>query len=259
MAPKYASKRGKKKGKTTKKNYSMVIPPAIKGYVRKQISTAAENKILIDYQVNQSIQTARPTVNPRYFSAFLDVSTGVTNSQRVGNEITPKVNMWRAYLNVLPDAPDNVMVGPIMVRYWVVKYKLQNGSSLPSNAFAKFFSVGAGYANFQANMLDMVLPVNKEEWIVYEDKKFKIGVGANTGVYQSQLNAPDNSSFNRYITVNFMKYWKSKLKFDDSKIEQNNTNMYIVFQAVRADGTSGVAGDVAAEMHYTHTYEWEDL
>jgi len=48
------------------------------------------------------------------------------------------------------------------------------------------------------------------------------------------------------------------LKFDDSGPVPTNRNMFIVFQAVSANGASG-GGYIPAEYHYTNRVDYEDL
>jgi len=234
---------------------------AIKRYVKQAIHRNIENKILVSNAANQAIKTASVgTYEPYQFNLYPIVASGAEQGERQGLRIKPMMNKFHMYCNLLPHDATTNPVSPMMVRMWVVKYKEQsrNAAANTSGVFDSFFEQGNSTLGFQANMLDMILPVNKAKWVVYADKTFKLGVGQNAGGYSGGTNALDNSSFNKQVVFYCGRYWKNNLIYDDSiSSRPGNTNLWLVVQAVPANGASGTT-TTGVEIHYSHAFSFED-
>jgi len=239
------------------------VPKAVKRYVKSAIHRNIENKEIVRRVINQALVTGLSgSVSPYTYSFLPDIPEGAEFGERVGNQVTPRMCSIKAQINLLPYQSSTNPFAPIMVRIWVVSYKLQNRNTvtLNLNDFDRFFEDGNDSIGFQGNMLDMMMPVNKHDWTVHTERKFKLGVSSNnTGsTYSNNTTAPDNGSFARSINLNVSKKLRAKLKYDDGSVTRpTNRNMYMVVQAVRMDGGTGTAL-TSCEIHFSHRFVFED-
>lgn len=237
------------------------------GYARKNIakvvkgilSRQAENKVWADYGINQSITSAVSSVmTNKNLLPTLSNSTGI--SGRIGNQVMVKSGYIRGHVNVLPyDATTNNQTLPVYVKMWIVSARQINTTALSATSIAStFFEIGGASAGPQGNMLDIDFSINKDAWIVHYSKTCKIGVGAITSTGPIGTNSYyDNSPMSVPFYFNFGKKLKT-LKYDESTTSPTNKSLWIVFQAVSADGTSPSA-QTKAEFHYTTRVEYEDM
>jgi len=235
------------------------VSKSVKAYVKRTISSNIENKIHVDYATNQNIVTAAGGTNFTHRGLLPALSQGVTANQRIGNEVKVKSAIVRGSLNLLLyNAITNPNPVPAYVMVWIVRSKLKNQLFSSSNAPNDFFDIGNSAVGPQGNLLDTMFPINKQSWICYYKRKFKIGAGVTTGGNIS--GNPDNSSFCQSFYINYTKHLK-KLKYDDSTTGGQtipvNTNINIVFQCVSCDGQASSAF-VMSEYHMTNTIIYED-
>lgn len=246
-------------GRSRKGYRKALVPRRIKSYVKQAIHSQLENKELVKYAVNTNIVTASTLTDPWNFNLLAAPGIGSAAGQREGVVLRPRPSCrMKLTFNLKPyDALSNPSI-PIWVRVWVVSYKVTNvNSAAMSGVYAGFFEEGSSTVNFQSNMLDMMLPVNKNLWTVYMDRKFKLGVGSTGTGYSGAGVVYDNSPFSRSMTINFGKWLKAPLKYIDAAGNYpNNRNMWIVVQAVNAEGTSSSV--TPCEVHYAHHFVYED-
>jgi len=243
----------KSAGKLSKKKSFKKIT---KTDINRAISRRLENKVTVDYAANQTILPASSTVGPtsRYLLPLLNQGLGQGN--RIANQIHIIKAQTSLYVNSKRTG-DNMINSPLMIRVWLLSYKIANSNLAPS--WAEFFQTGNLSAPFQQNMLDMILPVNKDEFTVYFDKTYKVGLGAVLPSNIDTTNALDNSSYNQRIDVEWGSHFKQALDYNDSDNVPTNRNLFVVFQAIRADGATTVSdNDSGAEYHLTNTVYYED-
>lgn len=235
------------------------VSKKLKAYVRKAIHSQIENKHFFSYAANNAIVTAS-TSTPTSLNLLPSLAIGASDGQRVGNNIKIVKGVITGFVNILPySATLNPLSTPIMVRIWIV-----SGRQLNSNNFANyspgtnFFEAGSSQVGFQGTMLDMVLRNNTQEYIVHAQKTFKIGAGYASGTGPVGTSGYfDNSPMSRKFTFNWGRYVRSKLIYNDAVTNiPTNRNMFIVFQAVNADGSSSAVNP--AEFHYTNEVLYED-
>lgn len=250
---KKSAKRVYKKKSVGKKHVSL----AIKKYVKRTIHSNLEKKISTFYGANLSINSQ--TAQNNFQSIVPQLSQGTNDSQRIGNQVNITKGMIHGYVNILPyNATSNTLSTAVMVKIWICKYKKTNQASFATayNTNTDFFDVGSTNIGFQSNMLDMVLTCNKDDWIWYNTKTFKIG--ASNATASGQVGSGgyyDNSPMTHAFSFNFGKHLK-KLHFNDTDVIPTNTNLFIVFQAVYADGSSSALNP--AEYHFVSRVEYED-
>ena len=246
-------------GRRTRKNRSTKkVSKAVKSFVKKAIHRSQENKVFIRYGANNTITTASGG-NPTYLNLVPTPTQGVAQNQRIGNSIKVVKAYIRGHVNLLPyNASTNPYVGPVYVKMWVCSNKQYNTATISGTSIATdFFELGSGSAGFQGNMLDLDFTANKDNWIIHKTKTFELGTTAVAGFASANSSAwNDNSRFTRPFYFSLGSKMRKKLNFVDTATDPTNINMFLVFQAVYADGSSSAVN--SAEFHYTSRYEYED-
>lgn len=228
------------------------ITKLVKSVIRRQ----AEKKEAFDYGVNNVITTT-VTSTPVFRNVLPTLAQGVQTSQRIGNEIKVVSGYIKGHVNILPyNVTTNPGPTPAYIKMWLVTCKTINTVNLASTSIATtFFDITNGTVGLQGNMLDIDLPINNDVWTLHASKTIKIGVGgaaaASTGYY-------DNSSFTAPFYFNTGKYMNT-LKYDDGASNNpTNRNLFLIFQAVSADGTT-FTGANSAEYHFSNKVTYIDM
>lgn len=243
----------KSSGKLYKKK---PLKKVTKADVNRAISRRLENKVTVDFAANQTIVPADAGFSPTHRYLLPIITQGLGQGGRIGNSIHIRSGKICMFINLNSTSLLNIN-SPLMVRVWLVSYKEANNNAAPS--FTTFFQTGNATVGFQKTMLDMILPVNKDQFVVYFDKTYKIGYGGGLSNTAPNANNVDNSSFNQRIDIEWGQYFKEALDFNDTDNVAQNRNLHMVWTAVRADG--GVIAsttDSGAEYHLTNTVKYED-
>lgn len=232
------------------------VSTAVKQYVKKSIHAQLENKVYIDYGANQTITNASAgTPTGKYLLPV--VSQGTAQNQRVGNELTIRYASVSGYVNLLPySSITNPEPAVQLVKMWIVSGKRINSNNITQYDWSKWFEVGATNAPFQGNTLDMLLSHNKDDFTVYATRSFKLGMSTDSKGSNPVNSYFDNSPMTQKFYFNFTKSVRKKLKFNDGSGTPNNANMWIIFQAVNADGTTTAIN--SCEFHYQTKIVYED-
>lgn len=234
------------------------VPLTIKKYVKKTFAKNVETKSYISYNSNISINTASTSIPPVALNLLPSVQQGLGKSQRVANEISVTKAVVKGRINLLPyNVTTNPGPVPMLVKAMIVS-NIQSNSITPGSAatWANFFEVNNGSANFQSTPIDMYLPYNREVWRVYASKTFKIGAASitSTGPVGS-AGYYDNSPMSVPFSFSYAKHIR-KLKYDDTTNTATNHNLYLIFQAVNADGTTTTL--TGAEHHTVWRVDFKD-
>ena len=230
--------------------------------VKKVIHRMAENKVLSGYAANQSIAWAGSVTNPTNYKLVPAVRQGGGSNQRVGNQIRVTKAIVRGYVNLKPySATNNPYDYPIYVKMWLCRRQTTNvtitGVNPTTADWAQFFQTGNSAVGFQSNMLDMMLYHNKDYWNVFQQKTIQLSTNFASG---SVITNPGSGRVSTSFYFDVTKYL-GNLKFNDDNADYVPTNkeLLLVFQAVKADGsTPGALLDVA-EYHIAYDYQFEDL
>jgi hypothetical protein len=238
-----------------------VRKPLIK-IIQKVISRNLENKTWFNNGTNQGIANTISQNSPTALSLIPEPSKGTEESNnRVGNQITCKRSFIRGFVNVRPyDATTNPKPLPCWVKMFLCSVKAQNNATFSSNTFTvtDFFKTNSSSQGFVGNMSDMCLPVNTEELRIFKTKTVKLGASYNTTTGPtSSLSYFDNSSMSVPFYFDLTKHL-GKLQYNDTTTYPSNRNLFLVFQAVCADGSTGSTGYIPAEVHYTQEVQFED-
>lgn len=248
-APARKARRVPRKSSTARKSIVKIV--------KSVISRQAENKVWVDYGVNQNIVCSASSV-PAYKNLLPLLNYGTGVSARIGNEVRIKSAYIRGHVNILPyDAGNQTSnILPLYVKMWVISSRQVNTQLLTAtNIASNFFEIGGGSGGFQGNMLDIDFSPNKDSWIIHATKTCKLGAGSTS----SNVNTTsyfDNSPFSMPFQFNYGKKLTT-LKYDETVTNASNKNMFIVFQVVPANGNTGAFN--LAEYHYTIRVEYEDM
>lgn len=237
------------------------VSTTIRKYVKATLHKNIENKVRYNYSSNQPIQTGSSSTMT--WPMIPTIDQGQSSGNRIGNIIKPVKGVWKCVINLLPyDVTTNNLHRPVWVKIWIVKdtaYQLQI-ATMNNNSFANFFNGNGTALSFQNNCLDMVLDNNTDNFKVMKVIQFKLGSASNfSGNYPggSNDNFSDNSPTAKQITINYTKYIKKALKFQDNTTYTINNNLYFVIQAVPCDGADATSQKLI-EMHYTNRFQYED-
>ena len=250
---------------TFKSNKAKIAKPSkpLKNYIKKIVHGNMENKVWIDYGVNQTLTTlsGSPASNTAATLYLLPKpSVNVGHSGRIGNEI----RIRRAYIygrvNLLPyNLTNNPLSTPILVKMWLVSFKTINTALINScTSTANYFETGTGSVSFQGNVLDTVLSPNKDVLTVHKTKSFELGATyASSGGAVGTAGYFDNSKMTMPFYFSFGNKFRAALKYNDNATNvAENRNCWLITQVVNADGSSTAV--TAAEMHYNLRVEYED-
>jgi len=250
-------RKGKRAVRRTARKPKVSLP--VKRYVRNAIHRNDENKVLVDFYLNNTITTAASSY-PTSINLCPVMSQGTSQSTRIGNKIKIRRSYVKGYVNLLPyNATNNPQVGPQMVKIWVCSYKTFNTTAISAtNADSKFFETGSSSSGMVGNILDLLLPTNNDSWKVHYSKTFEIGTTASTfgGTTVNAYIANDNSKMIMPFYFNLTKCMKKTISYNDNVNTPTNTNCFLVFQSVYADGTSTLV--TGSEFHAVVRTEFED-
>jgi len=215
-----------------------------------------ENKIQVAYANAITWSSATSTTNS--FQLIPTLSNGAADNQIIGNSAKCVSGQLRlqVYLNRY-DAVNNPLSTPVMVRMLIVKNLSTQAQASTVPNLVSFFKIGGGTSGPQYNLLDQGFMVNNVLFRVLHQKFFKLGAAsattaglAGTGGYF------DNSPMLKNITINYGKWIKKNLEFQDGGTLCQNDNLYCVLLACYANGTS--TGIQPIQYTYVNTFKYED-
>lgn len=254
--------RGKKLFSRKKRSVGrkLKVSSTVKRYVKKAIHANLENKEKMNYAANQPIEATNATLTT--YPLIMNTVQGTSNDTRIGNSIRIVKGQMKVSVNLLPyDATTNPSANPIWVKIWVVKDLKNTGqlSTMDNTAYLNFFRINNSGLGFQSNPLDTTLEVNNDYFRVLYSKLFKLGSASafNAGIPVNANSYFDNSPMCKQVTINWGKWCKKQIKFNDNTGYPTNDNLYFVIQPVYADGTSTIAKR-PIEMHYSNYQHFED-
>lgn len=236
----------------------------VRKYVKRELSRQIENKEITTYGVNQSL-TVQQSGGPAVFKIPLipAVSQGTGNNNRIGNTIRPKSCYIKGFVNCKEyNGSTNITPSPVWIRLMLVKalnVTYQGGA--PGELDSAIFKGNGAALGFQGNMLDQTLEINTDLFRPLVDKKIKIGFSSAFvgGLVGTTTNYFDNSSMSRPFYINWGKYVKKMVKFNDSSNGNSaqNDNLYLLFAVSTCDGATN-SGSIPAECHYNNYFRFED-
>lgn len=231
--------------------------------VKRVIHSQMEDKFNSLASANTAINFAGSVTNPTFINLLPQPSQGTGAHNRIGNQIRVTKSTIRGMVNLLPyNATSNPCDVPIYLKMWICRRKSNNigdGDVPTSSDWAQFFQVGTVTAPFQSTILDMLLDTNTEYWTVYRQKMVQLSnYSAQNNLATTTLATtltPMSGKVSIPFSFDITKYL-GLLKYNDTTSNPCNKELFLVFQGVRADGTTG-AGSFA-ETHFVIDHKYED-
>nr|WAE42925.1 MAG: capsid protein [Cressdnaviricota sp.] len=250
-----------KKKRTVKYNKKPKVSKTIKNYVKRELHREVENKEYVYYTYNQPIITANASYPTTEYHLLPVLVNGTGTAQRIGDKIRILRATMSGVISLLPyNIATNPYVGPVMVKMFICSY-IPNHEPLVVNTNANqyFFNAGGSYASFQGDVLDMDLPINKQQWKLHKTKIFTLGVSSPSTSTATNTNFYDNRNSSVKYRINYTKYCKKQLMYPDatSSFAQNDM-LYCIFQAVYPDGTVSSSASRLAEYSMVNHVYYED-
>lgn len=244
----------------------------IKRIVKREIARNVENKT---FQVFDDNFDVLPSNSPGFdaniipvtpFSgAYLTISQGLGQGQRIGNKIKVKKLTFKAI--VYPkayNASTNPTPAPVQIKFWFF-YDKEEPQSVPtpmgSGDFLQFGNTSLPLGN---RLFDHMAPVNTDRYRVLTTRTVKVGyaeyggTGA-TGSLPLQGNQSNNDfKLNARVSVDLMPYIVKEVTFRDAATAPTTRGVFMMCQAVYANGAAMASTTIPAEMNWMQDIEFED-
>lgn len=245
--------------KNGKRRAAGVSMPMLKSLVRTAIQSQTEVKQWSLYGANQAMQTGNAgAIYPFQLYIAPQLSQGLGDGQRVGDEVNIKSGKMTLFVNLLPyNATTNPNPCPFWVRVWIVSYKKQQTNSIAAtDILSSFFRVPTTSLSFQSNMLDMALEVNRESWTVHSERLIRVGSTAPSTTGPVSSGSYFDSSV-ASVNLDFTLPLRGPLVFNDGGTTASNKNLWLLMQTVPMNGTNN-SSYFSAECHYNISFDYTD-
>lgn len=196
------------------------------------------------------------------------LSQGTGQGARVGNRVRTQHAMLAINMTALPyNATTNTVPKPYYVKIWFCKNK-QNPTVLPTlaqicvTATANFMQVGSTDQGLVGTFYDLQNMVNRDSYIVYGQRTFKIGPAyyAGTGAAADSGNYSSNDfKLSVLRRMNITKYLPKYLDFDDNLGTTESACHYMLIQLVASNGATIAANQNPINFGFTLTYQYTDV
>lgn len=234
------------------------VSAPLKQYIKKAISRSEETKFLTPLTATNL--TLVPYDATSQLLTLINLTTGLQSAQgtgqgdRIGDEINIKSLVFRGFVTYQLNPNQGSVNAPLFIK--MVIGRLKSGYSQPTS-FSNLFQAGSGVANPTNLPIDMIRNFNKDAWIIYHQRMFKIGF-ANLGV-TGPADSNNDFSLCKMFKVSLAKH-VHKLKYSDAGTSPTNVGLYCWFLLCRADGNALTGGPNAPtpEVHYTLECAFKD-
>lgn len=241
----------------TKPRMSKAVSTVVKKYVRSAIKRNAETKYCEPLSANNvaispydSTTQLLTTVD---LTNVLNLSQGTGQGARIGNEIIVTKMSLKGYINYAWDVSQAIVQAPVYVK--MVIGRLRDTNTAPTS-YANLFQAGSGTVAPSNLPTDMLLNFNKDSWIIYTTRVFKLGISAGTGATSNYTN--NDFGLARLFKIDLSKH-VSRCKWADTSTNVTNVGIYAFFLMCDADGTSITASaHPNVEIHYNVECAFKD-
>lgn len=260
---KYKSKpKGLRKKYSKKTKVSKKMTNIIKTVLKRQVEAKTiSSEMVIGFGNNQqsSVMNVR-TLTPS--SAYMPIIQGPSSDERVGNRIATKRAILRYIIHCLPyNATTNTAPCPMDVIMWFGRLKRSVDSPTAAN-FSNFFQFGSTSVAPVGDLSDINGVINTDYFTVCKKVVHKIGyadysgTGVNVG---AQSYANNDYKYNVVRKLDLTSFYGKEFIFNDSDNDPQNTRLYVWFEAIRADGLTGISTNIPCIFRGTLDYTYTDL
>ena len=225
-----------RKRSTVKKLHT--VPPLIKQYVKKEIAKDIENK-----SVQLTISTASGSFGSIASSSSMNVfpivpytgyftmSQGITSNTRIGNSIRPKI-VTLNYI-ITPNGYNvttNPFPLPCTVQFYIGYVKNASGQLPSAVDIASLYQSNASSIPPAGSNIDLVLPINRDYWVIKKAWTHKIGYSNNAGTgnnaaFQTFANNDYKLEVKRALSIT--KLYNKVMKFNDAPSTMQGQGLFI--------------------------------
>lgn len=248
----------RKRGVTSKR-----VSKSVKTYVKRQIHRNIENK-MVSTGASFAVVSARESAYyPSAQPLLPPVSLGSGPRSRIGNSIMCVNGKCRVMFSLKPyNVTTNYLPDPVWVKVWFIRTLATafQGTNLSNTFLDNFFRETAGSTGFRGDQYDMLNDVNTDSMRVLAVRQFKLGASyAPTNGNIGTNGYFDNSPSSKIISVNWRKWTKKQLKFDNDIANDYviNDNIYMVCQVIHSTGQYNPA-DYPVQCTYVSDMLYED-
>lgn len=262
----------KKKGKrvyrrrNNRKKSTSTVSKSVKKYVKKVVHSQIENKnITIEraQTFGSILQDATLGAFPMCpYTSLVPIPIGTTNGTRIGNTIKTRRVVLRYVLRpTVYDATSNPNPAPAHIIMFLGNYKQYKGV-LPTNIeVGQLYDTGSGSSAPQGDLSDLIQPINKDAWDIKKMWSHKLGFaayGGSGGLLQWQSYTNNDFKLNVVRKMDITKFCPKTIKFNDSQATQQGANLFLMYEAVAANGAVLPATQRPYAIDYWIDYTYED-
>jgi len=197
-------------------------------------------------------------------TVYTGIAQGTGEGNRVGNILRPKKFTFGMVLT-----PQAGIVSPVMVRMYVLTFRFDPNNAVAADIWGSmqnwsttgglnrtFFDNGNTATGMAGDLSDLMKPINKDCWIVHKVKTFKIGCASGPTIGT----ATGNNDFKLLTrrTINLLPYIPKRIVYQDAVTNSLNKKVFIVFQCMKADGTSNDNTSIYANLFYNYNFQYEN-
>lgn len=247
-----------RRGRAAVKKWKKSVPRPIRKYVKAVIHRNIENKTKMNYAANQTVTTGDSTTST--YPLLMNLVQGTGEADRIGNSIKIVKGQLKVCVNLKPyNTTSNPNAQPTWVRVMVVKDLRVTGqlSTMDATSWGNLFRTNNTTVGIQGNPLDNVLGLNTDFFRVCYSRVFKLGIGNHISGATNPSSYFDNSPAAKILSINWSKFCRKQIKFSEGINYPSNDNLYVIYTACAADGSSSNAKDLI-EIHYTNYQHFED-
>lgn len=257
--PKTMKSRRSKKPRVSKKSIQKVVKKVLRSQEEIKVANNTATGINI-YNSQYSSWTPNNVIQLSPSGTDLIINQGVGQGDRIGNHIRTRKLIFTGCIYAVPNAVVTLPVQEI-VMYFVYFKQSTNGD--PTTALqTSFFQSGDSSTGFNGSLQDIFREVNKDAFIYYKRRTFKIGnaipaVVAGTPVYSGTNN---DFKLNQKFKIDLTKYCPRQFHFNDSaSAPTNQKSVWLVISSVNADNTANATANTNAVFDYEINYHYTDV
>jgi len=259
--------RAKRQYMAPKRRYKVQkVSKPLRAAIAKVIAGNEEKKVNNYYSTGNSIQgvagggwaVSSIPICPN--SVGFQIPQGTGQGQRIGNQIKVKKGILKVIWQANPyDLSTNPTPAPFQVRMLLFKDKL-DAQAQPTNISTELFQSSSTSIGPLNDLVDMLLPINKDRYHVYYDRVVKVGPQFYTGTGSApNFGNGSNNDFqlNPQVEVDFTKFLPSKIQFDDTSSNPTSDGLWMLMIPADVEGSTIPAGTIvggytySAELHFT--------
>jgi len=264
MAPKKSSggklkARGRKRGAARTKGG---VSSAVKQYVKKALHTNVENK---SQTINYAGSFGNAVANGSLYSypmtpytGYMTISQGITQNQRIGNEIKIRKAVLRYILRPNPyNVDSNPFPAPTQVDLFLGRTRLCPGDQPIVGDFVNLFQNGNSSIAPVGSLNDIIAAPNTDYFTIKKRWSHKIGYNDYFGsgsIATQQYFSNNDFKLNVVRKLDITKHYPKTLKFNDGTNTVQGPGLFLWYQAVSASGA--INGSTVLPTHLTF---WLDI